>query len=130
MRTALVCLTCICAIAIPNLGDYISLVGAVSSSVLALIFPAIIDLLVFHEDDEGRRMSWLCCMKNYFIILFGFVGFVAGTIVSVQQIYIDLTSNFDQNDICSGGEPMNTTTATTTISYDYTTLASNATTLH
>ena len=68
-------------------------------------------------------------MKNYFIILFGFVGFVAGTIVSVQQIYVDLTENFNQNGICAGGT-INTTTATTTISYDYTTLASNATTLH
>jgi len=130
MRTALVCLTCICAVAIPNLGDYISLVGAVSSSVLALIFPAIIDLLVFHEDEQGKRMSMFCTLKNYFIILFGFVGFVAGTIVSIQQIYVDLTENYNENDICSGGFVNVTTPPTTTTNYFNTTplFALNATT--
>lgn len=50
--------------AIPNIGDYITLIGAFSSSFLALIFPPIIDMLtfhnkkeIFHEEESNDRSS-------------------------------------------------------------------------
>ena len=55
-------------------------------------------------------MHWLLRFKNYFIIIFGLLGFVAGTIVSIKQIVIDLSGNGQENDICSGGPPPNVTT--------------------
>lgn len=82
MRTALVVVTCALAVLIPELDLVISLVGSVSSSFLALIFPPLLQIAVFH--NEG--LSPLVSVKNLLISLVGFVGFLAGTYIAVEQI--------------------------------------------
>jgi len=42
------------AAAIPNLGPFISLVGAVCLSTLGLMFPAIIEVVTFWEQSAGK----------------------------------------------------------------------------
>ncbi|CAG9858641.1 unnamed protein product [Phyllotreta striolata] len=83
-RTVLVFITFIFAIAIPNLGAVISLVGAFSSSALALIFPPLIEIITFWPDKLGTS-KWIL-WKDIFIIAFGFVGFVVGSYVSLLNI--------------------------------------------
>ncbi|KAK7079824.1 hypothetical protein SK128_017929 [Halocaridina rubra] len=83
MRTALVIITFLLAAAIPNIGLFISLVGAVSSSALALIFPPILEIVTFWP-DKGKYNSRL--IKSILICLFGLVGFVTGTASSIQAI--------------------------------------------
>lgn len=83
-RTALVFVTFIFAIAIPNLGAVISLVGAFSSSALALIFPPLIEIVTFWPDNLGNY-KWVL-WKDAAIILFGFVGFLVGSYVSLLNI--------------------------------------------
>lgn len=70
------------AILIPELDLVISLVGSVSSSFLALIFPPILQILVFHS--EG--LSPLSTIRNVVISLIGFVGFLTGTYIAIEQI--------------------------------------------
>ncbi|KAJ8394034.1 hypothetical protein AAFF_G00053780 [Aldrovandia affinis] len=70
------------AILIPELDLVISLVGSVSSSALALVFPPLLEILVFH--NEGLPLWAL--LKNSVISLVGVVGFVAGTYTSIEQI--------------------------------------------
>lgn len=70
------------AILIPELDLVISLVGSISSSFLALIFPPILQILTFHR--EG--MSPLTTVKNAVISLIGLVGFLTGTYVAIEQI--------------------------------------------
>lgn len=85
IRIALVVLTVVLAIIIPNLGGFISLVGAVCLSMLGLIFPAIIELVTFYEEPGLGRYQWRL-WKNIFLIAFGLLGFVTGTYVSIQEI--------------------------------------------
>ncbi|XP_056630452.1 proton-coupled amino acid transporter-like protein pathetic isoform X2 [Diorhabda carinulata] len=85
IRFSLVTLTVVLAILIPNLGAFISLVGAVCLSMLGLIFPSIIELVTFYEDPGLGRWRWRL-WKNMFLILFGLLGFVTGTYVSVEEI--------------------------------------------
>ncbi|KAK5618979.1 hypothetical protein CRENBAI_006060 [Crenichthys baileyi] len=82
LRTFLVIITCILAILIPELDLVISLVGSVSSSFLALIFPPILEILAFHT--EG--LSPLVIIKNLIISLVGLLGFLLGTYVAVVEI--------------------------------------------
>ncbi|XP_062856680.1 proton-coupled amino acid transporter 1 [Trichomycterus rosablanca] len=82
IRVGLVLLTCVLAILIPELDLVISLVGSVSSSALALIFPPILHMLTFHTDG----ISVWVVIKNMVISFIGLVGFVAGTYISIVEI--------------------------------------------
>ncbi|XP_025831950.1 proton-coupled amino acid transporter-like protein pathetic isoform X2 [Agrilus planipennis] len=83
-RTILVIITFALAAAIPNLGAVISLVGAFSSSALALIFPPLLEILTFWPDRLGKY-KWIF-WKDFFIAVFGFLGFILGSYVSVLNI--------------------------------------------
>ncbi|XP_042231441.1 proton-coupled amino acid transporter-like protein pathetic [Homarus americanus] len=91
-RSCMVFLTFVLAAAIPNIGLFISLVGAVSSSTLALIFPPIVEIVTFWPNTG--KYNWRI-IKGALICLFGLVGFVAGTITSVESI-IDFFMNGQQ----------------------------------
>jgi len=69
---------------IPHLNLFISLVGAVSSSTLALIFPPLINILTNWSNGYGKY-NW-CLWKDIVLIVFGTIGFVTGTYVSIENI--------------------------------------------
>lgn len=89
IRISLVVLTVILAIIIPNLGGFISLVGAVCLSMLGLIFPAVIELVTYYENPGLGRFKWRL-WKNMFLVGFGLIGFVTGTYVSIEEIMAGL----------------------------------------
>ena len=101
LRLGLVLFTFSLAAAIPKLDLFISLVGSVSSSTLALMAPSIIDTVTAGQDCSRSALScqlvsWLrinkqeCfrlrLLKNSLIFLFGFIGFATGTYVSISNI--------------------------------------------
>ncbi|XP_064098734.1 uncharacterized protein LOC135209930 [Macrobrachium nipponense] len=98
-RSLLVLLTFSLAAAIPNIGLFISLVGAVSSSALALIFPPIIDVVTYWPDTG--KYNWRI-IKGALICLFGLTGFATGTVTSVQSI-VDFFKNVCHCDMDIGG---------------------------
>lgn len=69
---------------IPNLGLFISLVGAVSSSTLALIFPPMINILTSWSNGYGKYRWEL--WKDIAVMIFGTLGFIAGSYVSMERI--------------------------------------------
>uniref|UniRef100_A0A6M2E1N5 Putative amino acid transporter n=1 Tax=Xenopsylla cheopis TaxID=163159 RepID=A0A6M2E1N5_XENCH len=85
LRIILVSATVAIAVAIPNLGPFISLIGAVCLSTLGLMFPAIIELVTYWERPGLGTYNWRL-WKNGFLICFGILGFVTGTYVSIQEI--------------------------------------------
>ncbi|KAE8750912.1 hypothetical protein FOCC_FOCC002340 [Frankliniella occidentalis] len=85
LRVSLVLLTVGVAIAIPHLGPFISLVGAVCLSTLGLMFPAVIEIVTFWDTPGGLGAGNWKVYKNLAIIAFGILGFVTGTYVSIQE---------------------------------------------
>ncbi|ELW64358.1 proton-coupled amino acid transporter 2 [Tupaia chinensis] len=82
IRVAMVCLTCVLAILVPRLDLVLALVGSVSSSVLALIIPPLLEIITFYS--EG--MNPLTITKDVLISVLGFVGFVAGTYKALDDL--------------------------------------------
>ncbi|XP_071522232.1 neutral amino acid uniporter 4-like [Panulirus ornatus] len=89
-RAFLVLVTFILAAAIPNIGLFISLVGAVSSSALAIIFPPIIEIVTFWP-----RVTKMTMIKCTGIFIFGMACFVTGAYASVEAI-IEYFENSDE----------------------------------
>lgn len=74
----------IVAIVVPELDLLISLVGALASSSLALVFPPLIEILTYKAPNE--RLSSLSVIKDISIMVFGVFGCVVGTWVSIDEI--------------------------------------------
>lgn len=83
-RLILVSITFLIAATIPYLDLVIALVGALSSSTLALIFPPLFHIVTFWPDGLGK-CKWML-VKNILIILFGLCGFFVGTFTTIQEI--------------------------------------------
>ena len=83
-RTFMVLVTFGVALVVPNLGLLISLIGAICSNSLALLFPVIIEFLVATRDN--KPMTAVFMAKNGFILLLALIGFVSGGYESVKQI--------------------------------------------
>ena len=82
-RALLVLFTFALAILIPRIDLFISLVGAVASSTLAIIIPPFLEFIIIWNTP---RLTVLRILKNILIILFGIYIFGAGTYVSIRDI--------------------------------------------
>jgi proton-coupled amino acid transporter len=77
------CLAVCVALAVPNLGSLMGLIGAVCLSTVGIMFPAILETLVYYHDlGPGRWILW----KNVLIFVFGFAGFSTGLYTSILDI--------------------------------------------
>lgn len=82
-RFILVLVTLLVAELIPHLALFISLIGAVGCSLLALLFPPIIDLLLCYANHELTTKTLLI---DTFLICVFFLGFTTGTYSALVDI--------------------------------------------
>lgn len=73
------------AVAIPQIGPFMSLIGAVCLSTLGLMFPSIIEMVTYWDRPGMGTYNWRL-WKNIFLIVFGIIGFLTGTYVSIIEI--------------------------------------------
>lgn len=86
----LIFLVVLLAVAIPKLGLFISLFGALCLSLLGLTLPALIETLVFLNVKSGMSKT-VMIIKNSLIILFGLFALVIGTFTSLDAIFETLS---------------------------------------
>lgn len=91
LKFALQILTVTIAIIVPNLGPFISLIGAVCLSTLGLIIPGIIETLTYWDDPGMGRYNWRL-IKNVLLVIFGLIGFLSGAYVSIKEIITTYTT--------------------------------------
>jgi len=84
LRYSLVLFTFALAAAIPKLDLFISLVGAMASSTLAMMAPSIIDTVTYW--DSPSIMTRRRIFTNVCVFILGFVGFLTGTYISLGNI--------------------------------------------
>jgi proton-coupled amino acid transporter len=70
---------------IPHLSLFIALIGAFAGTLLALVFPPIIDLLVNYSKQTLTPKIWI---TNSILLSFGLLGFTTGTYTSVRDIIL------------------------------------------
>jgi len=91
MRMALVIISCALAITVPQLDNFVSLVGATFAAGLALIFPPLLFLMCFWK----QNLSTSEIAKNFMISLLGIIGMVTGTYISIDAIIKGFTEEIE-----------------------------------
>lgn len=84
LRVVLCLLTFVLAVAVPRLGLFISLFGALCLSALGICFPALMEMCVSFPDKFGPGRVRL--LKDVLLFIVGVVGMVAGTYTALLSI--------------------------------------------
>ncbi|KAE8742427.1 hypothetical protein FOCC_FOCC012038 [Frankliniella occidentalis] len=84
VRVILVVSSVLLAVAVPTIGPFIGLIGALCFSILGIILPCFIECITFWEDGlgPGRWRLW----KNILISIFGVIVLIFGTDDSIKGI--------------------------------------------
>lgn len=81
-------LFCLClvllAVAVPTIGPFVGLIGALCFSLLGLVFPVVIEVITYWDIGFGPG-NWLL-FKNAFLFVFGVLAIVFGSYLSVLDI--------------------------------------------
>ncbi|XP_055607304.1 proton-coupled amino acid transporter-like protein CG1139 [Uranotaenia lowii] len=88
-RVVMVLVTFTVAECVPKLSLFISLIGALCSTALALVFPPIIELIVAYSNPQEKPNTFMI-LKNVFILMLAMLGFFTGSYESLSKIFQEL----------------------------------------
>lgn len=83
-RTFMVLVTFCVAELVPNLSLLLSLIGAVCSTVLALVLPPLLEFIILSCEEDG--VGWFVFIKNSIILVISLIGFATGGYESLSNI--------------------------------------------
>jgi solute carrier family 36 (proton-coupled amino acid transporter) len=83
-RALMVLITFAVAQLVPNLSALLSLIGAVCSTILALVFPPLMEMILL--DCESLKLKIFIYSKNAVILILSLLGFVTGAYESIIGI--------------------------------------------
>jgi proton-coupled amino acid transporter len=89
-RTFMVLVTFAIAELVPNLSLLLSLIGAVCSTVIALVLPPLLEFIILSCEDRG--IGWFVFVKNSLILVLSLLGFLTGgyeSLSAMMKIYIN-----------------------------------------
>lgn len=87
-RTFMVFVTLTVAVLIPELDLLLSLIGAVCSTVLALVLPPLMEFIIV--SCEANQHRWFIVVKNLIILFISLLGFLSGGYESLTAILAKL----------------------------------------
>jgi len=90
MRTVLVTLAVLLAVAVPTISPFIGLIGAFCFSILGLLIPIAIEFVTYWDKGFGK-FNWMI-WKNVIICIFGVLALFFGSKSAIEEI-IDLYSS-------------------------------------
>ena len=80
------CFTAVIPIVIYNLKFLIDLIGAGSGSFLAITIPAVLEIIIFSGERRYGLPYKVWIIKDLFIIAFGLIGAIFGTLLTIYKI--------------------------------------------
>ncbi|XP_055378767.1 proton-coupled amino acid transporter-like protein CG1139 [Condylostylus longicornis] len=87
IRLGIVMCTFLAAVAIPNIGLFLALIGAFCLTLLGIAFPALIEVCTRFQDRDYGRFNYIL-YKCAALILFAVVGLFIGTYTAIHDIVI------------------------------------------
>lgn len=84
MRTIMVTVCVLLAVAVPTIGPFMSVIGAFCFSILGLIAPAFVEVITYWDIGFGR--GYYLIWKNVLVLLFGMLALIFGTKDAVVNI--------------------------------------------
>jgi len=84
----MVLVTLTVAVLIPELDLLLSLIGAVCSTVLALVLPPLMEFIIVSCESNQHR--WFVVVKNLIILFISLLGFLSGGYESLTAILAKL----------------------------------------
>ncbi|XP_041986625.1 proton-coupled amino acid transporter-like protein CG1139 [Aricia agestis] len=89
LRIVLVIIPWVLAVAVPTLGPFISFFGAFCLSLLAIIFPGLMDICIWYPNNYGVLHYRL--LRDLFMIIIGLSSLVSGCYTSLLEVYESMT---------------------------------------
>ncbi|XP_026317007.1 proton-coupled amino acid transporter-like protein CG1139 isoform X2 [Hyposmocoma kahamanoa] len=86
LRVVLVIIPYLAAIAIPRLGPFISLMGAFCLSLLAVVFPAIMDVCVCYGEPKRYGRANIKLIRDMILLVIGLFCMCSGVYTSIIEI--------------------------------------------
>ncbi|ALC44276.1 CG12943, partial [Drosophila busckii] len=84
LRVVFVFVCTLNAVAFPNLGPLLALIGAFSISLLNLVFPSCMDMCLWYKYSYGK-LKWIL-IKDIFILIIGMLILLLGSFVAILGI--------------------------------------------